>query len=195
MIILCISCLSFVAIDTSAIDNNSSLALASTSEGPTIEWPYTEEGNVMAWDGIYSGQTEQVWGHEAWVNDSDGVDCVIFRYQWTSQTEWINQSTTRIDGNDTTGLYSGNFTYDVWWDWEIGYPETEGDGANFKFKIFANDTLGNWKETVSMGYSGGYDMIHPPGDYVLHVTLINVAIIGAVIGGILVVIWAVRKYR
>ena len=83
----------------------------------------------------------------------------------------------------------------MWWNWESGRPETEGDGAGFFFKIFANDTLGNWNEVLPVGYSGGYDLVNPPADYVFFTSVVLWAIIGTVIIVPLFVIWAIRKYR
>jgi len=196
VIILWISCFSVQTSSTTNFENNSVVSLSQSSlEAPSIDWPYSEPGVVIAWDGAYNGQTEEVWGSSAWVNDSDGVDCVLYRYRWTSQTEWINRTTTLMEGNDTTGRYYGNFTYEVWWNWESGSVETEGDGGFFQFKIFANDTLGNWNETIPVQYNGGYILVYPPADYVLFTSLVNVAIIGTVIVSIVLVIWAIRKYR
>jgi hypothetical protein len=155
----------------------------SPSEGPTIEW-YETAGNetvVLAWDGAYTGQTEEVWTHSAWVNDSDGVDCVIFRYRWIGDTEWTNRTAKLIEGNATLGHYEANFTYAVWWNYDWGYPETEGGGGNFYFKIWANDTLGNWNEAGPMQYMGGYMLVHPPFDYILWRTPIGWAVVGTII--------------
>ncbi|MHA1575722.1 MAG: hypothetical protein ACTSU3_00030, partial [Candidatus Thorarchaeota archaeon] len=182
IIILGISCISVHAGSTIALENRVVVVLSQNqSDGPTIDWPYSNYSVVIAWDGAYNSQTEEVWGSSYWVNDSDGVDCVLYRYRWTSQTEWINRTTTLMEGNDTTGRYYGNFTYDVWWNWDSGSVETEGDGGNFQFKIFANDTLGNWNETIPVQYNGGYILVYHPADYVLFTSLVNIAIIGIVI--------------
>jgi len=134
--------------------------------GPIIEWWETNETVVIAWDGAYTGQTEDVFGYTAWVNDTDGVSSVIFRYQWMGESGWMNRSAIRITGNSTNGQFRGNLTYAVWWNYTSGYPETEGSGGNFYFKIWANDTLGNWSETSAMEYTGGYMIVSPPLDYI-----------------------------
>jgi hypothetical protein len=169
----------------------------SPSEGPTIEWfglTGTEQ-LAIAWDGAYTGQTEEVWTHSQWINDSDGVDSVIFRYRWTGETEWMNRTGTLIEGNDTRGYYSANFTYAVWWNYETGRPETEGSGGNFYFKIWANDTLGNWNEVGPMQYMGGYMFVEPPLDYYLWRTPLGWAMIGIPVAIASVVIVLIFRRR
>jgi len=157
--------------------------LHSSSEGPTIGWfEITETGEVvLCWDGAYTGQTEEVWTYSSWINDTDGVDCVIFRYRWIGYTVWTNKTAKLIEGNSTLGQYEANFTYAVWWNYEFGYPETEGSGGNFYFKIWANDTLGNWDEVEPIQYMGGYMLVHPPLDHILWRTPIGWAVIGTII--------------
>ncbi|MFW9887717.1 MAG: hypothetical protein ACFFER_06010 [Candidatus Thorarchaeota archaeon] len=79
----------------------------------------------------------------------------------------MNRTATLIEGNATLGRYQANFTYAVWWNYEFGYPETEGSGGNFYFKIWANDTLGNRNEVLPMQCTGGYMIVEPPFDYIL----------------------------
>jgi hypothetical protein len=167
----------------------------SANEGPTIEWydDITTGSVVLAWDGIYNGQTEEVWTDSRWVNDTDGVDTVIFRYRWTGETEWMNRTATLIEGNATVGRYSANFTYDVWWNYDTGRPETEGSGGNFYFKIWANDSLGNWNEVLPMQYTGGYMIVEPPFDYILWQTPLGWAMIGTVVVLAFGIIFIVRK--
>lgn len=45
------------------------------TEGPTIEWFETTgtEQIAIAWDGAYTGQTEEVWTNSRWVNDSSSI--------------------------------------------------------------------------------------------------------------------------
>ncbi len=168
----------------------------SPSDGPTIEW-YNITGTeqiIIAWDGAYTGQTEEVWTNSRWINDSDEVDTVIFRYKWHGETEWMNRIATLIEGNVTLGRYSANFTYAVWWNYDAGHPEVEGSGGNFYFKIWANDTLGNWNEVEPMQYTGGYMVVEPPLDYVLWRTPLGWAIIGTpIVIASIVIIWITRK--
>jgi hypothetical protein len=109
------------------------------------------------WDGIYNGQTEEVWDFDIWVHDPDGVDYVIFRFQRGLTSEWENETAVLIEGNSTTGLYSGNLTYSVQWNSEMEYPNPSY--FVFSFKVFANDSLSNWAETTTMTYMGGYVVI------------------------------------
>ncbi len=133
------------------------------SGGPIIQWYGLENETIaIAWDGAYTGQTEEVWSYSVWVNDTDGVSTVLFRYLWMGETEWMNRTARRISGDTINGRYTGNLTYAVWWNETSGYPETEGSGGNFYFKIWANDTLGNWSETSSIAYMGGYWYVSRP---------------------------------
>ena len=114
---------------------------------------------------------------------------MLFRYRWSSDTQWTNKTPTHIDGNQTVGLYNSNFTYEVWWDYTLNRPQTEGDGGNFYFQVFANDTLGNWSETGLLHYTGGYMLVSPPPEVVfmsnvlptLVGALVMVIVIGAVV--------------
>ncbi|MFX1260526.1 MAG: hypothetical protein ACFFAZ_00430 [Promethearchaeota archaeon] len=168
----------------------------SANEGPTIEWYDTTStaSLVLFWDGAYTGQTEEVWTGTRWINDTDGIDTVIFRYRWMGETEWMNRTATLIEGNATLGRYQANFTYAVWWNYEFGYPETEGSGGNFYFKIWANDTLGNWNEVLPMQYTGGYMIVEPPFDYILWRTPLGWLMIGlSVAAASLVIIFIFRR--
>jgi hypothetical protein len=168
----------------------------SATDGPTIEWydSISTASVVLAWDGAYTGQTEEVWIDSRWVNDTDGVDTVIFRYRWTGQTEWMNRTATLIEGNVTVGRYSANFTYDVWWNYDTGRPETEGSGGNFYYKIWANDSLGNWNEVLPMQYTGGYMIVEPPLDYIFWRTPLGWAMMGISIAvASVAMIWMFRR--
>ncbi|MHA2323672.1 MAG: hypothetical protein ACXACG_18760 [Candidatus Thorarchaeota archaeon] len=188
--ILLIGFVSIHRVGGSTSSTLSEFAQAQTElEGPTIDW-YGQQINEsvhIAWDGAYNGQTEEVFAHRIWVNDSDGVDTVIFRYRWVAETEWTNKTGVLIEGNETTGFYNENFTYDVWWNWETGRPETEGNGGNFAFKLFANDTLGNWVETSPRHYSGGYIVVNPPIEYFLFSTVQGWSLIGFTVGTPLII--------
>ncbi|MHA1906772.1 MAG: hypothetical protein ACW98Y_05735 [Candidatus Thorarchaeota archaeon] len=161
------------------------------NQGPTIDWygpdNSTEEA-IIAWDGIYNGQTEENWPQRAWVNDTDGVDTVVFMMRDHGETEWLNFTPTLVEGNDTLGRYQYNYTYPVWWNYTRNYPETGGFGGSFEIKIFANDTLGNWSETGILGYTGGYMEIVPPSDVVLMSTLLPI------LAGVGVIIVAIAIY-
>lgn len=130
---------------------------------PTIEWliplNYTEE-MVLCWDGAYTGQTEEVWSSMNWANDSDGIDTVIYQYQWENDTEWMNRTPSVTESNFTHGCYSYTFTQSVSWNSQTNYPQIEG--GSFRFRIFANDTLGNWRTTPTILYLGGYMVIFTP---------------------------------
>jgi hypothetical protein len=192
-----IGCFSFVGVSAAGLHGFSvHTSHQSLSEGPTIEWWEISgtEQLIIAWDGAYTGQTEEVWTDSRWVNDSDGVDTVIFRYRWTSETEWMNKTSILIEGSETRGHYSANFTYAVWWNYETGRPETEGSGGNFYFKIWANDSLGNWNEVGPMQYTGGYMFVEPPPDYILWRTPQGWAMIGIpIVIASVVTIWLIRR--
>ena len=130
---------------------------------PTIDWMVplnSTEELVMCWDGAYTGQTEEVWPSMNWVNDTDGIDTVIYQYQWETDTEWMNRTPTVLEGNSTHGHYSYTFTQSVSWNPETNYPHIEG--GSFRFRIFANDTVGNWRTTPTILYQGGYMFIITP---------------------------------
>ncbi|MFW9920958.1 MAG: hypothetical protein ACFFED_15260 [Candidatus Thorarchaeota archaeon] len=160
---------------------------------PVIEWWNSTEGVTIAWDGAYTGQTQEVCNYVAWVNDTDGVDTVLFRYQWIGETEWMNRTASRIIGNATNGQYRGNLTYAVWWNYTSGYPQTEGSGGNFHFKIWANDTMGNWAETNPMTYTGGYMIVSPPPDsFFLSPMGISTILIVSCVSVVVILIWVKR---
>ncbi|TFH07142.1 MAG: hypothetical protein E4H14_09205 [Candidatus Thorarchaeota archaeon] len=125
---------------------------------PTIQWwvplNSTEE-SWLCWDGAYTGQTEESWSYSSWINDSDGIDTVFFQYMFGIEGEWMNRTPTLLEGNFTSGHYSYTFTQSVSWNSEANYPYIEG-GGTVGFRIFANDTLGNWRTTPVLIYQGGY---------------------------------------
>ena len=168
----------------------------SGSEGPIIGWIGVpgNETMVIAWDGVYTGQTQEVWRHLIQVNDTDGVDTVIFMYRWISESEWTNKTGVLIEGNETVGWYVANFTYAVWWDYDTGRVMTEGNGGNFHFKIFANDTLGNWNMTGILTYMGGYMLVNPPPDAFIRSPL-GLGIIGTSVAVVVVVLVVVFRRR
>ena len=130
---------------------------------PTIQWSTplnATEGVTLFWDGVYTGQTENVWPSTNCVNDSDGIDTVIFQYMCQTDIEWMNRTPILLQGNNTHGQYNYQFIQLVLWNNETNYAYVEG-GA-FKFRIFANDSLGNWRTTPANHYIGGYPFIITP---------------------------------
>jgi len=130
---------------------------------PTIQWSTplnATEGVTLFWDDVYTGQTEKVWPSTNWVNDSDGIDTVIFQYMCQTDIEWMNRTPTLLQGNYTHGQYNYQFIQLVLWNNETNYAYVEG--GPFKFRIFANDTLGNWRTTPANYYIGGYPFIITP---------------------------------
>jgi hypothetical protein len=95
-------------------------------------------------DGAYTGQTQEVFEWEVWVNDSLGVDSVVFRFKWSRDEEWVNRTTVLVEGDEFLGRYEGNLTWPA-----------PGGGA-FQLKVFANNTLGQWNETSPMTVHFGY---------------------------------------
>ncbi len=78
------------------------------------------------------------------MNDSLGVDSVIFRFRWSDEIEWLNRTAVLVEGDEILGKYRGNLTWAA--------PK---QGA-FELKIFANNTLGYWNETSPMLFTFGY---------------------------------------
>ena len=171
-------------------------SVQSENAGPTIDW-YVQPNETLflAWDGAYTGQTEEFWNHTVWINDTNGVDTVIFRNRWVSETKSTNKTPTQIDGNDTVGLYNSNFTYAVWWNYTLNRPQTEGNGGNFNFQIFANDTLGNWSESGILIYTGGYMFVSPPPEVIFFSNLILTLGAAAVIIVIITIVIVIRRRR
>jgi hypothetical protein len=167
-----------------------------SSDPPIIGWSHSTANAtcipVIAWDGAYTGQTQEVWTWTYWVNDTDGVDAVLFRFRWNYDDEWFNRSAIRIAGNTNNGQYRGNLTWDVVWNWQNGSPEWVNGSGTFWFKVWANDTLGNWNETSPVHYMGGYLLVNPP---LLHwVFLIGqLLIIPLIVIAILIIVSRKRK--
>jgi hypothetical protein len=131
---------------------------------PTIEWMFSENATVgtgVLWDGGYTGQTEMTWPYSSWVNDSDGVDTVFFQYRHSTSSEWMNRTPSMVAGDSTNGEYSYTFTQQIWWDWDTNSPQVEG-GLYVEFRIFANDSLGNWRTTLATFKSGYWMYISTP---------------------------------
>jgi len=133
--------------------------------GPTIQWGGPEnstENMTIMWDGAYTGQTEENWNLDCWVNDSDRVDSVIFLFKKFHDSEWTNITPTLVEGNTTLGRYYFNYTYSVSWNETSQYPHVEEGGGNFAYRIYANDTLGHWTITGTLTFNGGYMVVFPP---------------------------------
>jgi len=154
---------------------------------PTIGWMFAENATVgtgVKWDGGYTGQTEMTWSYTNWVNDSNGIDTVFYQYKF-GNSEWENRTPTLLEGNSTRGLYSYTMTQSIWWDWALNTVQVEG-GLYVSFRIFANDSLGNWRTTLPTTKSGGWlGIITPPFSYA---TLYIVAFSAAIVVLIVVVI-------
>lgn len=146
--------------------NSKNLRSQSSKNPPTIEWyprpANVTDPNIIFWDGIYTGQTQETWTWTVCVNDSDGVDTVFFRFQYTDSDEWFNKSTIRIEGDGIQGKYEVTLTWGVTWNSEWERPMWVNGSGTFWFKVWANDTLGNWNETEPVLYTGGYLIIHTP---------------------------------
>ncbi len=130
---------------------------------PTIGWMFAENATLatgMTWDGGYTGQTEMTWSYTNWVNDSNGIDTVFYQYKFGND-EWVNRTPTLLEGNSTRGRYSYTMTQSIWWDWELDTVQVEG-GLHVSFRIFANDSLGNWRTTLPTSKSGYWLSITPP---------------------------------
>ena len=111
--------------------------------GPSISWP-PEPVPTLFMDGAYTGQSQEIFDYWVWVNDSIGVDSVIFRFKWSYDEEWRNRTTVLVEGNETLGRYKGNLTWPA------------PGGGVFQLKIFANNTSGYWNETSPMTVHFGY---------------------------------------
>ena len=161
---------------------------------PTIEWMFDENattGTGMVWDGIYTGQTEISWSWSSWINDSDTVDTVFFQYRHSTDEDWMNRTPSLIAGDSINGEYSYSFVQEIWWDWETNRPEVEG-GLYVGFRIFANDSLGNWRTTLATFKSGGWMDIVPP-NYISPLFGLGIAAVSISILVIVVVIYR-RKH-
>ena len=155
------------------------LSLDSSETGPSIEWA-PEPIATLIFDGAYTGQSQEIFAYWVWVNDSLGVDSVIFRFKWSNDEEWLNRTTVLVEGDEFLGSYKGNLTWPA------------PGGGVFQFKIFANNTLGYWNETSPMTVHFGYmywDPIYTPYFWVLFVILPIVSLVG------IVGVWKLRQRR
>jgi len=100
------------------------------------------------------------------------------------------RSPTLLEGNSTRGLYSYTMTQSIWWDWDLNTVQVEG-GLHVSFRIFANDSIGNWRTTLPTTKSGGWlGIITPPFS---NTTLYIVAFSAAIVVLIMVVIHRRRR--
>jgi hypothetical protein len=155
----------------------------SSSDGPTIEWdPYWNA--TIAMDGMYEygGQTTEFFDCSVWVNDSDGVDTVLFRFSWVGTDYWINRTTVRMEGNETRGKYFGNLTWPA--------PKT----GTFHLKFFANDTLGNWSESPNMTVEFSYIYAYSP-EYIFAQELAFGAAVILCISSLLVICYLMQRNK
>jgi hypothetical protein len=131
---------------------------------PTIEWMFPEDATMatgVTWDGAYTGQTELTWAYSSWVNDTDGVDTVFFQYRHATSGDWMNRTPSLVSGDSTNGEYSYTFVQEVSWDWDTNQPVVEG-GLYVEFRIYANDSLGNWRTTLATSKGGNWLSIQTP---------------------------------
>ncbi|MHA3963063.1 MAG: hypothetical protein AM325_005940 [Candidatus Thorarchaeota archaeon SMTZ1-45] len=163
----------------SLYDSCTTLSSDSPVVGPNISW-FPDPNVTMAIDGYYNGQNQEIFDYWVWVNDSLGVDSVIFRFKWSNDEKWLNRTTGLIEGDEFHGRYKGNLTWPA------------PGGGNFQFKVFANNTLGYWNETSPMSVWFGYlywNPIYTPHFWILFVILPLVSLIG------LVGVWKLRQKR
>ncbi len=168
----------------------------STGLGPTIDWfgpSNSSEHATIAWDGAYIGQTEETWDLTAWVNDSDQVDTVIIMFRTILDSEWANMTPVLVEGNNTLGRYQYNYTYAVWWNYTLNYPQWEVPGGNFDYRIFANDSLGHSTLTGILTYSGGYMIVNPPPDVILASNIIPILGLSGVLVTFVIMLVYVRR--
>ncbi len=153
------------------------LSLEPSELGPSISW-FPDPNVTMFCDGSYDGQTQETFDYRVWVNDSLGVDLVLFRFKWSYEEEWVNRTARLVEGDEFHGRYKGNLTWPA------------PGGGRFEFKVFANNTLGHWNETSPMTVFFGYlywNPIYTPHFWILFVILPIVSVTS------LVAVWRIRK--
>ncbi len=123
-------------------------SLDSSESGPSIDW-YQDSNVTLFIDGAYTGQSKEIYDRRIWVNDSRGIDSVIFRFKWSYDDEWRNRTTVLVEGDKFRGRYEGNLTWSA------------PGGGEFQFKVFANNTLGYWNETSTLTVFFGYMYWNP----------------------------------
>ena len=159
-------------------DSRTTLSSGSSGIGPNISW--APDPNVtMFFDGYYNGQKQEVFDYWVWVNDSLGVNSVIFRFKWSYDDDWRNRTTILVEGDEFHGRYRGNLTWPA------------PGGGRFEFKVFANNTSGYWNETSPMTVYFGYlywNPIYTPHFWILFVFL-PLAVVVSLVG-----VWKFRKF-
>ena len=146
------------------------MSFNSSESGPNISWP-SEQFATLYMDGAYTGQTRETFDWEVWVNDSLGVDTVIFRFKWSNSEEWLNRTAFLVEGSNFSGKYEGNLTWPA------------PGGGTFQFKVFADNTLGYWNETSPMTVHFGYmywDPIYIPFFWIVFVIIPVVSLVALV---------------
>jgi len=144
--------------------------LDSLGTGPTISW-HPEPIAALFIDGAYNGQSRETFEYWVWVNDSLGVDSVVFRFKWSHDDEWLNRTTVLVEGDEFLGRYEGNLTWPA------------PGGGVFQFKVFANNTLGYWNETSPMTVHFGYmywNPIYTPVFWIVFVIIPVVSLVALV---------------
>ncbi len=117
----------------------------SSEDAPDIVLPF-EEGAEILLAVPMGGSANITHSPEVRVNDSDGVSTVFFRFNPVGNDTWFNVTATRVEGNSTEGTYTASF---------------EWTHTSVDFKVFANDTLGEWSETGSIRYLIDYVGVSP----------------------------------
>jgi len=157
---------------------------------PTIGWMFPENATLatgMEWDSGYTGQTELTWSYSSWVNDSDVVDSVFFQYRYRTSGPWMNRTPSMVSGDSTNGEYSYTFVQEISWNWDTNRPEVEG-GLYVAFRIYANDTLGNWRTTLATSRSGGWLGILTPSLFPSPLASLVIVLVSVTVVALIVVI-------
>ncbi|RDE11974.1 MAG: hypothetical protein C4K47_09085 [Candidatus Thorarchaeota archaeon] len=103
---------------------------------PKILLPFPPGAQVVL-SAYWSFTPNVTYDFSFWVDDSDGIDCVIVRYMLLSQSVWHNISATATEGNATRSYYETSFT---------------GSKEGLDWKVFANDSMGHYTENGTIRY-------------------------------------------
>ncbi len=141
---------------------------------PSIGWVYAADTNWsehittgVQHDVLYDEfLTEYTWSYTSQIQDSDGVDTVFFQYRHNTNGDWMNDTPSMISGDSTDGTYSYTFVQEIWWNWTTSSPVIE-EGSYTEFRIFANDSLGNWRTTMPTFQNVILMVFRPPWQYQL----------------------------
>jgi hypothetical protein len=199
MIVLVLSGVSNVSSNGIAIDGEIQALDVGGVDPPTIQWVYPADTNWsestitgVHYDSVYTGQTERTWQYTSWISDPDGVDTVFFQYRHNTNDEWMNRTPSMVASESTNGQYSYTFVQEIWWDWESNWPQIEG-GFFVDFRIFANDSLGNWRTTMPTFQDGGWMGVTPPWQYWIPNAIPYIITISAAV--IVLIVVVVRRRR